>query len=65
MADDAQKSLDSLEKSISIIKDLKNLKLMENSKVRKYEEEFEGELDELIAGISKIKNLVSFSAKET
>ena len=29
---------------------------MENSKVRKHEEEFEGELDELIAGISKIKN---------
>ena len=29
---------------------------MENSKVRKHEEEFESELDELIAGISKIKN---------
>ena len=29
---------------------------MENSKVRKHEEEFENELDELIAGISKIKN---------
>ena len=29
---------------------------MENSEVRKHEEEFENELDELIAGISKIKN---------
>ena len=29
---------------------------MEKSKVRKHEEEFESELDELIAGISKIKN---------
>ena len=29
---------------------------MENSKVGKHEEEFESELDELIAGISKIKN---------
>ena len=29
---------------------------MENSPVRKHEEEFESELDELIAGISKIKN---------
>ena len=32
--------------------------------MRKHEEEFESELDELIAGISKIKNLVSFSVKE-
>ena len=29
---------------------------MENSKVSKHEEEFENELDELISGISKIKN---------
>ena len=29
---------------------------MGTSKVGKHEEEFEGELDELIAGISKIKN---------
>ena len=32
--------------------------------MRKHEEEFESELDELIAGISKIKTLVSFLVKE-
>ena len=36
---------------------------MENSKVRKYEEEFESELDELIAGISKIKNTSKLFSK--
>ena len=37
---------------------------MENSKVRKHEEEFESELDELIAGISKIKNSSKLFSKE-
>ena len=36
---------------------------MENSKVRKHEEEFESELDELIAGISKIKNTSKLFSK--
>ena len=36
---------------------------MENSKVRKHEEEFESELDELIAGISKIKNASKLFSK--
>ena len=31
--------------------------------MRKHEEEFESELDELIAGISKIKNTSKLSAK--
>ena len=38
---------------------------MENSKVRKHEEEFESELDELIAGISKIKNSSKLFSKGT
>ena len=36
---------------------------MENSKVRKHDEEFESELDELIAGISKIKNTSKLFSK--